>query len=256
MTPSTAILIQARSTSSRLARKCYLPLPATGPSVLDWVHRRMESTGLPVFFLIPTDDLELRSFCDGNKWAYHTGPLEDVRERYRSAARDLGLTAVVRVTGDNPFTDPENVRLCIDGFHKYACDLFSLSGLPLGMGVEVFSVDALCRDVEVDDASYREHVSLHIKHFPEIFSVRHEVDPRMSSLVPELADVMGSLRLTLDESADYATLSGIAEALLQQKRGADVLLSSLEDLIFLYGQRPELFSGNAHVEQRRFQRQQ
>lgn len=262
--PASAILIQARSSSSRLPRKCFLPLPpvmapavsADGPSILEWVFRRMQSTGIPVFCLVPADDEVLRSFCEGHGWPVLTGPLEDVRERYRMAARELGLDTIVRVTGDNPLTDPESVRLCLNRFRELRCDLFSFSGLPVGMGVEVFSASALLRDVEPIEPMHREHVSLHIKHFPELFRVRHEVDPRLCRLAPELADRIAHLRLTLDESADYGTLVAVVQALAIRRDGeVDACSIGLEGVIDLFVRQPELFDGNAHVEQRRFQRQ-
>lgn len=232
------------------------PVPAVGPSILEWVFRRMQSTGIPVFFLIPADDEELRSFCEGHGWPFLTGPLEDVRERYRMAARELCLDSIVRVTGDNPLTDPENVRLCLGRFRELQCDLFSFSGLPVGMGVEVFSASALLRDVEPIEPMHREHVSLHIKHFPELFQVRHEVDPRLTRLGPELADRIAHLRLTLDESADYSTLVAVVQAFGIGRDGeVDACSIVLEDVIDLFVRQPDLFDGNAHVEQRRFQRQ-
>src|SRR5512144_878834 len=104
MDDGVAILVQARSGSTRLPGKCMLPLPApNGPSILEWIYRRMSSTGIPAYFLVPETDASLRRFCETNGWPTLTGPEDDVRERYRMAARHLGIRTIVRATGDNPF---------------------------------------------------------------------------------------------------------------------------------------------------------
>ena len=74
------------------------------------------------------------------------------------------------------------------------------------MGAQVFSYNALKQSAEMTKEPLdREHVTLHIRHHPELFPSIYLVAPRALSW-PELG-------LTLDEENDYQFLKKIIEAL-------------------------------------------
>ena len=91
------------------------------------------------------------------------GSETDVLERYIQAAKANGAEIVVRVTGDNPFTDPASidrvVDQLVDGF-DYAIE----DGLPVGTTAEALTFKALEFINRVAFASrWREHVTLYAK---------------------------------------------------------------------------------------------
>ena len=128
----------------------------------------------------------------------------------------------------------------MEEIRKTGADLFAYTGLPLGAAVEVFASSALqCQHgPEISDpAEYREHVSLHIKHHPEIYRVL-----RADSGLPK--EITSRMRLTVDEERDMELMQVIFG-----KLGPDFRLS---DLLELFAAEPEIFEINADVQQRRF----
>ena len=77
-------------------------------------------------------------------------------------------------------------------------------GLPTGMNVQVFSLAALKRSANsTRDQKDREHVTLHIKRNPALFSSIYLIAPKKFQY-PEL-------QLTLDEKDDYELIKRIIE---------------------------------------------
>ncbi|MBL8022344.1 MAG: hypothetical protein JNM27_21890 [Leptospirales bacterium] len=229
-----AILIQARSASSRLPGKIYAGIPEENstPLLMHVVKRMRAAECGEVVVLIPSDDARLKAFLEANNVRFVSGSHQDVRDRYRKAAIELGLDLIVRATADNPCLDPEFARLTVERLERDRLDLFSFSGMPLGTGVEAFTRDALFRD-GLDGPEYREHVSLHIKHEPDRFRVLHSP---WSERVPDKAP-----RLTVDSSEDLEVVRGVFREL-----GDDFCLA---DIIDLLSRKPEMFTGNSHVQQ-------
>ncbi|MCB1168700.1 MAG: NTP transferase domain-containing protein [Leptospiraceae bacterium] len=237
----TVCLVQARSTSSRLPGKVYRRLPEGGLTVLEHCIRRLEKAKVgPVYALIPHDDSRMQAFLEERSLSFIAGPLDDVRARFSIAAGITGARWIVRATADNPCVDPEFVARSVEEIRKTGADLFAYTGLPLGAAVEVFASSALqCQHgPEISDpAEYREHVSLHIKHHPEIYRVL-----RADSGLPK--EITSRMRLTVDEERDMELMQVIFG-----KLGPDFRLS---DLLELFAAEPEIFEINADVQQRRF----
>ncbi len=232
----SAVYVQARSSSTRLPGKVFEGIPDAGsPSILEHVVRRMRAAEAgPVFVLIPAGD-ELERYLALKNIPFITGPMDDVRERYRAAARQHATEIIVRATADNPALDPLCARRSVEELISRRLDLFSFSGMPLGTGVEVFTAQALLSDT-IDGPEYREHVSLHIKHVPDRFRIEHI--PWRENLPAELP------RVTVDTPEDLDVVRAVFRAL-----GPDF---SLPDLMELFESNPGLFQGNAHVVHKTF----
>lgn len=239
-----AILVQARSRSTRLPEKCFLKL--SNKTIIEWVYHRLSLTKIDVWFVVPDTDTPIQIYLQEAKIRYVTGPEDDVRERYRIAAKKLDLNLIVRATADNPFVDWQHATMSIHKIQELNCDLFSFTGLPLGLGVEVFTREALCRDIEPIRPMHREHVSLHIKHYPERFKIVHQVSPIIQQWQKEKKIAIDTIRLTIDEKVDYDTALKISDRLS--------LDFELSQLLQLLESNPELFEGNQNIEQRRFYR--
>tara|TARA_B100001939_G_scaffold341547_1_gene351310 strand:- start:12540 stop:13316 length:777 start_codon:yes stop_codon:yes gene_type:complete len=208
-------------------------------SILEHCIRRLEKARVgPVYALIPHDDQPMQAYLEQRSISFIAGPLDDVRARFALAAQVTGARYIVRATADNPCVDPGFARKSVERIHELGADLFAFSGLPLGCAVEVFSAESLdCRQgpEEMDPSEYREHVSLHIKHHPDLYNV--VIEP---SGLPEKP----RLRLTVDEEADFLLVQSIF-----QKLGSDFQVA---DVLELQKRSPELFEINAGIQQRKF----
>ena len=240
--PRVGILIQARSTSTRLPGKIFEGLPGPeDPSILEHIYRRMSGieTSDLCLILVPDTDHDLIDFCEQHGFPYFTGPELDVRERYRQAARTYNLDIIVRATGDNPCVDPEIAAETIEGIKRHDVDLLSFANLPLGIAVEAFRADALHDDSVPARPEHREHVSIHMKQNKDLFRVLHLKHPLMN----RFEDIKPP-RLTVDTLEDLEVVRGVFRLMGEEFRTADVME------LFAGGE--EFFSANKHVEQLMF----
>ena len=153
-----------------------------------------------------TDD-ELKEFSIRMGIGCYRGSENDVMNRVVGAAELVKADVVVEITGDCPIIDPEIVEQTIVAFKANKSDYVSNSHIrsfPDGMDTQVFWLDALKRSAAMtSDALDHEHVTLHIRNHPEIFSKSNLLAP------PELH--WPELGLTLDEPKDYELLKKIIE---------------------------------------------
>ncbi|WCL49654.1 cytidylyltransferase domain-containing protein [Leptospira sp. GIMC2001] len=206
--------VQARIGSSRLTGKVLKNLPnPNGPNLLEHIHSRLIKI-LPedrIVFLIPETDKQLEEFLIGRKFNYFLGPLDDVRARFRLAAEKYSADIIFRLTGDNPFVDIRAMELILEAWNysfvhnKQALDLVSCTPLPLGMGIESFSVSALMSGEDCNEERHKEHVSLHIKEKPNLYNIIR-IPTGMSSVV-------NGIRCTIDEPADFEMMEAICKSI-------------------------------------------
>ncbi|PJZ53868.1 cytidylyltransferase domain-containing protein [Leptospira adleri] len=247
LTPKIFAFIQARTDSTRLPGKVLKEFPSgSGKTILDRIQDRM-LTLLPeerIFYLIPENDDRLRSFLKERKYNFISGSLLDVRERYLKAAQTLQAEWILRLTGDNPFYDTLHLDQLLQTFQYSKPDLAHVVNLPLGMGGEIFTREALDWTPNILEERHREHVSLHIKENPDRF--------RILKLAPLLNEeeqkILPNLRLTIDEPKDFETTSLVFRKLNDQNP-----FFGAKEVIRLFREVPEVFEGNREVEQIRFE---
>jgi len=135
------------------------------------------------------------------------GDENDVMNRVIGAASSVGADVIVEITGDCPVVDPEIVEQTIQMFKANSADYVSnahIRSYPDGMDTQVFSLETLKRSAAMTDKLLdHEHVTLHIRNHPELFTPVHLVAP------PEI--FWPELGLTLDEPSDYIILKKIIE---------------------------------------------
>lgn len=201
--------IEARMTSSRLPGKVLLP--AAGKPMLEHLVRRLQAVpsldGIVLATTVnPTDDI-IVEFSKRVGVSCFRGSEDDVMARVIGAAESCGADVVVEITGDCPIIDPQIVEQTIRMFKAHRADYASnchIRSYPVGMDTQVFRVDTLQRSAALtNDAFDHEHVTLHIRNHPEIFSHLHLVAP------PDVH--WPDLGLTLDEVRDYELLKKIIE---------------------------------------------
>jgi len=201
--------IEARMTSSRLPGKVLMPV--LGKTMLQHLVTRLRAVpSIDVIVLAttsnPADD-QLEVFANREGVACFRGSENDVMQRVIDAAGSVGAEIVVEITGDCPIIDPEIIEQTIRMFKAHDAAYVSnaqVRSYPDGMDVQVFHLDTLKRSATMTTERLdREHVTLHIRNHPELFTQVHLVAP------PEIH--WPELGLTLDEHADYELLKRIIE---------------------------------------------
>ena len=142
------IVLQARTSSSRLPAKSLLPIGGLPLAVL--CARRLGAAGHEVVLATseePSDDL-LASTAQHAGLKVFRGSLNNVLQRFVRCTADLGdEDLVVRATGDNPLPDGRFVGALIERFGAAGGDYFATTspddGLPYGLSAEVFRAGAL-----------------------------------------------------------------------------------------------------------------
>jgi spore coat polysaccharide biosynthesis protein SpsF len=201
--------IEARMTSSRLPGKVLLS--AAGKSMFEHlVYRLNKVPSLDKIVLATTTNIAddpLVSLAKNLGIDVFRGDEDDVMQRVIDACDFVNADIVVEITGDCPIIDPQIVEQSISLFKAHDVDYVSnalVRSYPDGMDTQVFRLDTLRRSAAMtSDRLDREHVTLHIRNNPKLFSHIHLISPP-ETYWPELG-------LTLDESSDYNLIKKIIE---------------------------------------------
>ena len=232
--------IEARMTSSRLPGK--VMLQAAGKPMLEHLVNRLRPVpslgGIVLATTTNKTDDVLKEFSIRMGIGCYRGSENDVMSRVIGAAESEGADIVVEITGDCPIIDPKIVEQTISVFKSNQVDYVSnghIRSFPDGMDTQVFRLDALKRSAAMtNDRLDREHVTLHMRNHPELFTHAHLVAP------PELH--WPELGLTLDEPKDYELIKKIIEYFEPNQP-----LFTCLDVITLLKQRPDWASINQSV---------
>lgn len=193
------VIIQARMGSSRLPGKV---LKEIGKDcLLKIIMKRLSLLSEQVDVVIATStedkDSAIREFCLERGYAYFLGDEKDVLGRYYFCAKKNKFRHIVRMTADNPLTDISElgrlIQLHLEQGNDYT---HSFGSLPLGVGAEIFTFNALERSYyEGLEEHHREHVNEYIQENPEKFII--------GSLMIESEKSAPDIRLTVDTIDDY-----------------------------------------------------
>jgi len=164
-TGKVVCIIQCRMSSSRLPRKAMLDL--CGKSLIERVIARCRQSAAIDELVVATstqpEDELIELVCSRNNVRCFRGDLADVRSRYLRLARSLAADIVVRVTADNPMTEPVYIDQLVEYVRKHPDVAYAIMDkklIPLGTGSEVFRAWALfesaARFAELEDL---EHVT-------------------------------------------------------------------------------------------------
>jgi len=235
-------IVQARMGSSRLPGKVLAPL--AGEPMLRRVMIRLESAMSVDQAVVATTvealDDELAAVC--GEWGVEVwrGSEDDVLDRFHDAAAAHGADAIVRVTSDCPFIDPELLDDVVRAYRErqseidYASNINPRRTYPRGLDVEVFSREVLDRIWrEEDDPALREHVTPTIWRNPGRFRLHN---------VTAAAD-LSHHRWTVDTPEDL-----LLAQVVYDHFGHDRFAWS--EVLELVEARPELTALNAGVRQK------
>lgn len=201
----TCVVIQARTSSSRLPGKVLLPIGSRPAVVL--AAQRAANLGLSVIVAIstdPSDDLLASSLAQYQLKTVR-GPLQDVLKRFVIATKNLSENdIVVRLTADNVFPDGAFIRELAEALSTSGRDYLGTSspadGLPYGLSAEAFTVSALrAADREASTPSEREHVTVGMR--------KKNSAPPFRPI--ECSTDLSHLRCTIDSIDDYQQVAQV-----------------------------------------------
>ena len=173
MTKKAIAIIQARMESSRLPNKSLLSLSGK-PIIAHVIERAKSIQGISTILAVPKtkpNDV-LKKIADEYQIEFFQGSETNVLDRYYNAAINYDCDYVMRITGDNPFTDVQFAAATLEMAVKENADICSPENLPLGTAVEVISMTSLKTAHQEADLPYQlEHVSPFIKENPQRFKI-------------------------------------------------------------------------------------
>ena len=195
--------------SSRLPGKVMLPI--LGKPILHYLVERLKKVPSidEIVLATTTHDIDnvLVDFAKNENIRCFRGSEDDVMLRVSEAANSVNADVIVEITGDCPIIDPQIVEQTILMYKANNVDYVSnaiIRSYPDGMDTQVFSVETLKKSLSMtNNLLDHEHVTLHIRNNPELFSRTNLVAP------PELA--WPELGLTLDEKDDFNLLKLVIE---------------------------------------------
>jgi spore coat polysaccharide biosynthesis protein SpsF len=209
--PRTVAIIQARMGSTRLPGKVMMKI-AGRPLLVYLVERISRARTLDAIIVAtstnPCDNIIIEE-CERRGIPNFRGSETDVLARYVSATRACQADIVVRVTADNPFTDPDSIDRVVDAIAIHGAEYAIENNLPVGTTGEALTWNALTFINSVaTTASDREHVTLYAKQNPQVLKTAMLAAPRECSR-PDLSftvDTLNEYLYTRDLAGHFSTI--------------------------------------------------
>ena len=204
--PRTVAIVQARMGSTRLPGKVMMKIGGR-PLLVYLVERISRSRTLDAIVVAttvnPRDNVIIEE-CERRGIPNFRGSETDVLGRYASAARACRADIVVRVTADNPFTDPDSIDRAVDTIVLQGAEYVIEDGLPIGTTGEALTWSALSYiDSVAVSQPHREHVTLYAKENPQAL--------RTTFLKARPECARPDLTFTIDKLDEYLYTRGLAE---------------------------------------------
>jgi spore coat polysaccharide biosynthesis protein SpsF len=237
-----AIVVQARLSSTRLPGKVLLP--AAGKPLLEHMLERVRAARQADHVVVATttdpSDEAIVQLCEQLGVDCYRGHPSDCLDRHLQAALHCGADAVVKIPSDCPLIDPAAIDRVLSVYRAAAGECVYVSNLhpaswPDGNDVEVIALAALREAAaEARDPFEREHTTPFIWSRPERFAAQNV-------LWETGLDYSQSVRLVVDWIEDYRVVRALLEALREREQDS----FSVQDLLQLLSERPELVRENA-----------
>ena len=199
-------IIQARISSSRLPAKAMLDI--NGKTVLTRVIDRIKKVKIIDETWIATSDTSSDNIIEASiskkDVKIFRGSLHNVFQRFIDLVKIANPTYIVRVTGDNPLTEPTFIYQAIKEIKEKNADYVSLDQIPYGSGIEVFRASSFLsiQEEELDEYD-KEHVTAFLYKNPKKFKILQ--------ILPEEYLQRPDIRLTLDTLEDYIFLYNVIQ---------------------------------------------
>lgn len=158
------IFVQARMSSSRLPGKVVEDILGK-PMILRQLERlRNANRDIDIVCVTSTDpkDNLIEKVCHENNFNCFRGSLDNVLDRYIAAAEFNKVENIIRIGGDDPLVDVDQINILINEHKKTDADFLFTShknGWPLGCVAELISVKELQKmSSKTVDPLYLEHI--------------------------------------------------------------------------------------------------
>lgn len=238
---TTAIIVQARMSSTRLPGKVLLPI--MGRPVMEYQLERLRRVHTADKIVIATTtnpaDQPIVELAEKLGFAHFRGPESDVLSRFYHAAQDAGAGTVVRCNSDCPLIDPAVVDRVISAYQEESHLYDYVSNIlrptyPTGMHTEVFSIEVLEEAHRLaKEPLEREHVTPYIYRRPKSFRLKNIA----------LDQDLSWHRWTLDLPEDLDLISRIYQALYPVNP-----LFTMDDVLNTLARQPEWLKINSHIQ--------
>ncbi|GAB4252509.1 MAG: glycosyltransferase family protein [Vicingaceae bacterium] len=227
----SAIIIQARTGSTRLPQKMILPF-YKGYSLLELLVKDLqEKTDVPIILATTTNkkDDELIKKVDNFKINIFRGSEQNVLNRFIEAATAYKVKKIIRVCADNPFIQPEYINTLIKTFETGNIDYISfyMGNTPvikthLGLFAEGVSLEALILiHSKTNEQIYLEHVTNYIYTNFQEFKIK-------KIKLPVFLSNRDDLRFTLDTKEDFVLYQQLYEKYIDFNKDISQLISWID----------------------------
>lgn len=200
------VIIQARMGSTRLPGKV---LKSIGDKpLLGQILFRLQSLNHEAKIVVATSknrkDDAIEAYCHEMNVSCFRGSELNVLERYYLCAKKHHFKHIVRLTADNPFVDIEELDNLLELHLASGADYSrSFKALPVGVGTEVFTYNALSMSFgRGTKTNHLEHVNEYIEENEDQFNISE------LNVVPDKN--RHDIRLTVDTPEDYERANFIA----------------------------------------------
>lgn len=229
-------IIQARMGSTRLPGKVMAKIGTK--TVLEiLVNRLKRSTCLDDIIIATTKnkmDNKIVNISQKIGVKSYQGNENDVLARYVESSEMYDADIVVRVTADNPLTDPKLTDKLIKFHLKNDADFTYCEDTPLGISVEIINKKALkIANENANSNAEREHVTLYFRKNPQNFKIQ-----KFKSFLDN-----ENIRLTVDTKQDLELIKKIHQYF------GNLENIKIENIIDFLHQNPEICKTNSHIEQ-------
>jgi spore coat polysaccharide biosynthesis protein SpsF len=218
-------LVAVRMASKRLSRKAFRTIG--GKPILEILVDRLRTSGLDDFIVCTTtavEDKEIELWCEERGVPCFRGDSDDVLNRFIRCVDAHPSEYIVRITGDNPFTDFLSMGEMFTKMKKNNADYARQVGVPLGTACEIVRRSVL---EELHRRSRTPELSEYMTYFFEMAPFIR----KYYFAVPEPIR-LPQLRLTIDYESDVQ----FANELLMHFQGR---IPSLEEIVSHCARWPE-----------------
>lgn len=224
-------LVAVRLQSHRLKHKAVLHLQ--GKTVLWHLMGRVKRAHYPQKTVICTSrdktDDALEAFAREHKYPIFRGEPDDVLLRFIEASEQYRADHIVRITGDNPLTDPMLIDEMIKKHVEENAEYTYTEDTPRGTRPEIISVRALHKCYRLrSDPKTSQYMTFYFKNNPSVYRLARYDWPFRQYTRPNYL-------VTIDTRADYDVVQKIYEALYP-----DNSRFSLTDVVRFLDQHPDI----------------
>lgn len=218
-------LISVRSSSSRLAEKCFLSFGEC--SVLEHIIQRSLYYGLDPIVCTTTHDSDnaIEELATGCNVKFFRGPIKNKLLRWSQCCDYFGLNEFHSVDADDPFFDGNEIISSMKMLQNENLDMVcptlssSSGGASVGYSLKADIVKKAC--MGLDDDTDTEMMWYFIEKIPGL----------KNKVLPETRENISKMRLTLDYEEDYWLLESVRRILgnLASRNQVDQLFLSNPD---------------------------